>query len=754
MAYSSDGPAIFEDTLGVNLTVFRSRLAKRFSTMFVVCSLLPILVLAILSYYGVTKQLADQAFSRLRQSAKSHGLSIYEDLLLANNQLDTIHALLTHQEAGDFSALPPAVVRKNRELFSGIAVLGADKLLLGWGNEVSALGWKRIQSMDLKGDTSTVIAIDSGAKWPDIVIVRAAAIPGVPKAYIAGVIKSSYLWESDQGSFLPPASEFSVHDADGRCLYRSYGHLSGAEPPNTRYHAGTSAEREHIVVGGKHYYASSWSMFLKPKFGIPAWLVTVMEPRDFVLEPMRYFNKIFPMILLLSLVIVVFLSYRAIAKSLVPIDSLIEGAHSVAERRFDHRVVVESGDEFQDLADAFNRMTDELDAQFKVLAARSDLDRAILSVLDIETIIAASLRQSNQLFPFRKTAISILETDKPLQGRSYTYDQTDHGNVARAVPFCLTDEEHSTLQGRAQWLHLDPGSVPPSYLAVLPESRSEHYVVLPIRIRDTLFGLVSFGTDEKISDLFCLQQIRAFCDHLAVAFSNSNLLKQLKDLNMGTLQALARTVDAKSPWTAGHSLRVTEMAIHIGAAMGLTAEQMDGLERGSLLHDIGKIGIPSIVLDKEGKLTPEEYNIVKSHPSKGARILTPIRAYAGIIPIVEQHHERFDGKGYPYGLKGYEIHIGARIIAVADSFDAMVSDRPYRRALGRQRAIEIIHEEAGLQFDPEVAGVFANVVEQTDAPIHSGSMAEGFLLSSDEIDIGHYVPETVRQLPEKREIKP
>jgi HD-GYP domain-containing protein (c-di-GMP phosphodiesterase class II) len=188
--------------------------------------------------------------------------------------------------------------------------------------------------------------------------------------------------------------------------------------------------------------------------------------------------------------------------------------------------------------------------------------------------------------------------------------------------------------------------------------------------------------------------------------------------------------------------------------MGLTAEQMDDLERGSLLHDIGKIGIPLIVLDKQGKLTPEEYDLVKSHPSTGSRILSPIRAYAGIIPIVEQHHERFDGKGYPNGLKGNQTHIGARIIAVADSFDAMVSDRPYRSAMGRQRAIEIIREEAGFQFDPEVARVFDRVVQQTDAPIHAASTAEGFLLSFRETKVGHYIPDTPRPKGEKREIKP
>jgi putative nucleotidyltransferase with HDIG domain len=146
--------------------------------------------------------------------------------------------------------------------------------------------------------------------------------------------------------------------------------------------------------------------------------------------------------------------------------------------------------------------------------------------------------------------------------------------------------------------------------------------------------------------------VRGFSDHLAVALSNSDLIRELRDLNLGTLHALARTVDAKSPWTAGHSLRVAQVAGDIGEAMALSQGALDELQRAALLHDIGKIGVPSSILDKNGKLTEEEYDLVKRHPSLGARILAPVSAYASIIPAVEQHHERYDGKGYPNGVRG------------------------------------------------------------------------------------------------------
>jgi HD-GYP domain-containing protein (c-di-GMP phosphodiesterase class II) len=129
------------------------------------------------------------------------------------------------------------------------------------------------------------------------------------------------------------------------------------------------------------------------------------------------------------------------------------------------------------------------------------------------------------------------------------------------------------------------------------------------------------------------------------------------------------------------------------------------------LHDIGKLGIPSRILDKPGKLEDEEIEVIKSHPTKGVTILEPIRSYAELLPIVHQHHERFDGMGYPKGLKGESIHRSARILTVADAFDAMVSDRPYRKGLSEERAIEIIREASGTQFDPRVVETFLSMAE-------------------------------------------
>ena len=186
--------------------------------------------------------------------------------------------------------------------------------------------------------------------------------------------------------------------------------------------------------------------------------------------------------------------------------------------------------------------------------------------------------------------------------------------------------------------------------------------------------------------------------------------KRLDQLNWGALTALARAIDAKSEWTAGHSERVTKMALKIGEVLGLTREELDDLHRAGLLHDIGKIGTPAELIDKESRLTDEEYEIVREHPAIGERILEPIKAYAEIVPMVRQHHEKFNGKGYPDGIAGEAITLGARILAVADVYDALSSKRPYRDAMELDQVLRIIEKDSGSHFDPVVVDALLEVI--------------------------------------------
>lgn len=216
-------------------------------------------------------------------------------------------------------------------------------------------------------------------------------------------------------------------------------------------------------------------------------------------------------------------------------------------------------------------------------------------------------------------------------------------------------------------------------------------------------------TEVKDKEKKLIESRAAFLNMLR---DTTSAYKELKELHDNLILAFANAMDAKSRWTKGHSERVTEYALAIAQIMGLNEEEIDTLRAAGLLHDIGKIGTYDVILDKPDKLTDEEFALVRMHPIKGEEILRPIKELLHILPIVRSHHERIDGKGYPDGLKGEEIPLLARILCVADSFDSMTADRPYRRAPGRDYAIAEFKRCSGTQFDPEVAEAFLKVLEK------------------------------------------
>jgi len=192
-----------------------------------------------------------------------------------------------------------------------------------------------------------------------------------------------------------------------------------------------------------------------------------------------------------------------------------------------------------------------------------------------------------------------------------------------------------------------------------------------------------------------------------------NLYEELQATYLHTIKALAQAIDARDHYTHSHSKNVTKYSVMIAQGMKLSAKEIDEIRQACELHDLGKIGIHDYVLTKPGKLTSEEWEEVRLHSLKGAEILEPLTFLKGAIKLIQQHHERCDGKGYPYGLKGESIHLGARIMALADAFDAMISERPYReKPLTKQEAIKEIKKNSGTQFDPQVIEEFLKIVEK------------------------------------------
>lgn len=194
-----------------------------------------------------------------------------------------------------------------------------------------------------------------------------------------------------------------------------------------------------------------------------------------------------------------------------------------------------------------------------------------------------------------------------------------------------------------------------------------------------------------------------------------NLMQENDRIYYETIKSLAKTIDAKDPYTGGHCDRVTEYSLFIGKEMALSSEDLSSLTYGAMLHDIGKIGISESIITKPGRLTDEEFDTVKTHPEKGFEILKDIHFLKDARLGVLHHHERYDGHGYPHGLKGRDTDLKARIISIADAFDAMTSDRSYRKALTIEQATEELVNNKGIQFDPDmvdllVAGIYSKRV--------------------------------------------
>ena len=191
----------------------------------------------------------------------------------------------------------------------------------------------------------------------------------------------------------------------------------------------------------------------------------------------------------------------------------------------------------------------------------------------------------------------------------------------------------------------------------------------------------------------------------------SETYEKLEQAYLESIETLRYTVEAKDTYTRGHSDRVSAYSVLIGEKLGLSEQDLKTLKIGGLFHDVGKIGVPDAILQKESKLTDDEYSEIKNHPSIGAHILSTASIFKDIIPIVKHHHEKYDGTGYPSKLKGTEIPYLARIAAVADSFDAMTSKRTYRNSLDIDTVINEIKRCKGTQFDPEIADVFLDILE-------------------------------------------
>jgi len=239
------------------------------------------------------------------------------------------------------------------------------------------------------------------------------------------------------------------------------------------------------------------------------------------------------------------------------------------------------------------------------------------------------------------------------------------------------------------------------------ESSAHSLLAVPLGPQDRPLGCL-FALDKQTGDFDSsdAKLVRSLADESSIYLDNARLFEDQHSLLMGLLHSLTSAVDAKDTYTCGHSQRVALLSRHLARAAGLSDDDVEEVYVAALLHDVGKIGVPEAVLQKAGKLTDDEFTQMKRHPRIGARILDDVRQLRHVLPGVLHHHERFDGRGYPDGLADDHIPLMGRIICLADSFDAMTSDRTYRKGMPVDVALAEIRKCSGTHFDPKLAETF------------------------------------------------
>jgi len=291
--------------------------------------------------------------------------------------------------------------------------------------------------------------------------------------------------------------------------------------------------------------------------------------------------------------------------------------------------------------------------------------------------------------------------------------------TSEEVPVALTGRATVKEHAPGEAGHIDPvGGLPGKFLEAYIPIRNGAQVVAVVEgylaLDPLLAGTAAVHQSTRLALFFGTGLSILVLAGLGVLVSRlvTEQMQQLEraaraasEARRATIRALAAAIDARDPYTHGHSSRVAHYATNIARRLGWTPDAVERLEEGALLHDVGKIAVPDVILRKQGTLEPEEFELMKQHPTVGGDLVQGIHGMADLTPMVRLHHERMDGRGYPLGLSGDQIPLAARIIAVADTYDAVTTDRPYRAGRKPREALVILQEAAGVQLDPELVSL-------------------------------------------------
>lgn len=334
-----------------------------------------------------------------------------------------------------------------------------------------------------------------------------------------------------------------------------------------------------------------------------------------------------------------------------------------------------------------------------LISAVHSIYRLLNSTYGVNELICRMSRLFCQFFNAQYCQVILLDSDKKYSAVKCTVADNKK---------CLVSKR-SRISGRTEEKILKRASI----------IRKGHLLGVPLICEDIIGLIIIKRSKEGMPfDLFDQEMLMTMAEQAVVGIKNLQLYEEQQRIVFGSIKSLVTLLDTRVSREYTHSPHFSKLVCALGCEVHLNDKQLESLKYASLLHDAGKVGIPPEILTKTTKLTAEEYDIIKKHPVKGAQILRPLQVLRPVIPIIMYHHEKYNGSGYPSHLKGCQIPLGARIMAVADAFEAMVYGRPYRQRMNIASAIREIRKKSGTQFDPKVVEAFLKVIKKFNKRIY------------------------------------
>lgn len=707
----------------------RSRLTRRILTLFALCAVAPIGVTIVVTYWQTERRMAVEDRERLRRESKLAGEQVLERVRLLEREFERVVRAVARGMGEE--GVPEADSIDSR--LAGLSFergLGMTETVFGAPPEPPPLT-SLVRSRLADGET-VIATLPDNEGGSNLLLIRQVSLAGTRRLIWGEVDTDRLAYET---TALSASTDLCVLDSALHPIFCPFEIPQGVlpDPGTPRF----SAEGAYLEWGaGDDEWVGAYSLvFIAFDFAGPPWMVVAGEPAVRSLSTLSDYRLSMILGGVMGLGTVILISSVQLRRTLDALNRLKSGTRRVADGDFTVRVNVESRDELRELATSFNDMTGKLQGQFQTLEALGHIGRSVLTTPDADRIAAVALKETVGLTGCDAATLVVISDLASGEAVSYGHVAGTEGPeaVLRVAGGRLTDEDEVLLRGNGL-LEVGDGirlrSIPPE-LEIEPDP---YRVAVALEHRSMLNGLLvlSFRSGEESTEALLRPEVYQLVDQMSIALGNVRLVSQLESMRIGSLTALAKTVDAKSRWTAGHSERVTRVVYALGRELGAGEDDLELLERAGLLHDIGKLGVSESILDSPNALTEEERAEIQKHPEIGASILSPIAAFADIIPAVMYHHERWDGSGYPEGLAGTDIPYVARVMAVADVFESLTSERPYRGPLPIEDAVRFIEESAGSHFDPEIVPYLRSALVRAgegelvsaEPPVHAMAVGE------------------------------